>query len=131
SGNLAFSDIPHDISLMHNILHGLRPAIPSHVPMLIAKLIMKCWDARPNNRPTSEKVYDILRIWNNDVSNDSSTEIVIQIKECEETSNDLTKSVEYYYKTHPEAKYTSQFIEHTNYQLPLNALDYDEKHGIL
>ncbi|CAG8832133.1 7427_t:CDS:2, partial [Gigaspora rosea] len=38
---------------------------------------------------------------------------------------------EYYYKTHPEAKYTSQFIEYTNHQLPLNALDYDEKHEVL
>ncbi|RIB25610.1 kinase-like domain-containing protein, partial [Gigaspora rosea] len=58
SGKLAFSDIPHDIRLMHKILHGLRPAIPSHVPKLIAKLIMKCWDTRPNNRPTSEEIYD-------------------------------------------------------------------------
>ncbi|KAF0358076.1 kinase-like domain-containing protein [Gigaspora margarita] len=91
---------------------------------------MKCWDTRPNNRPTSEEIYDIIRIWNNDVLEDNSTEIVAQIKECEEISNNFSPE-EYYYKTHPEAKYTSQFIEYTNHRLPLNALDYDEKHEVL
>ncbi|CAG8616298.1 20596_t:CDS:2 [Dentiscutata erythropus] len=119
---------------MQNIFNGLRPAIPSHVPKLIAKLIMKCWDARPNNRPASEEIYDILRIWINDISKNSSTEIVAQIKECEETFNNLSKSdgltTAYYYKPYPEAKYTSKFIEYTIHQ-SVNALNYDKKHDVL
>ncbi|CAG8514168.1 15811_t:CDS:1 [Dentiscutata heterogama] len=119
---------------MQNIFHGLRPAIPSHVPKLIAKLIMKCWDARPNNRPASEEIYDILRIWINDISQDNSTEIVAQIKECEGTFNNISKSdgltTAYYYKPYPEAKYTSKFIEYTIHQ-PVDALNYDKKNDVL
>ncbi|CAG8578903.1 6816_t:CDS:2, partial [Cetraspora pellucida] len=65
---------------------------------------MKCWDARLNNRPTSEEIHDILRILNDDILKDNFTEI---------------------------EEYTSKYIEYTGHQLPINTLDYDEKLGVL
>ncbi|CAG8476381.1 22167_t:CDS:2 [Cetraspora pellucida] len=52
----------HDINLMNNVYKGLRPNIPTHVPKPIAELIVKCWDAKPENRPSSEKLFEIINL---------------------------------------------------------------------
>ncbi|RIA86221.1 kinase-like domain-containing protein, partial [Glomus cerebriforme] len=46
-------DIPHDpLFLTINICKGLRPKISEDTPKLLNDLIMKCWDAKAENRPT-------------------------------------------------------------------------------
>src|ERR1051325_5755652 len=47
-----YNDISHDHILAVKICKGLRPKISEDVPKLLADLIVKCWDAKPENRPT-------------------------------------------------------------------------------
>ncbi|CAG8487057.1 15377_t:CDS:2 [Racocetra fulgida] len=78
-----YHNAQHDIQLSRKIFHGLRPDIPNHVPELVAKLIIKCWDIRPDKRPTSKEIYDILNTWYNDILDDKPTEIVAQTKKAD------------------------------------------------
>ena len=58
-----YDDIPHDHILAVKICKGLRPEISDDAPKLIAGLIMKCWDAKAENRPTAKEVAQILDKW--------------------------------------------------------------------
>ncbi|KAG9292652.1 hypothetical protein G9A89_007024 [Geosiphon pyriformis] len=57
TGKPPFYDRTHDHPLIMDILNGARPKITSPlIPPCIAKIIEKCWDANPENRPTAEEV---------------------------------------------------------------------------
>ncbi|KAG9292314.1 hypothetical protein G9A89_009126 [Geosiphon pyriformis] len=61
TGKPPFHDRSHDHLLIMDIFNGARPEITSpFIPSSIAKLIEKCWDANPLNRPTAKEVYDKL-----------------------------------------------------------------------
>src|SRR5271170_4146216 len=51
SEEIPYNDIPHDHVLAIKICKGLRPKISKDSPKLLADLIMKCLDAKPENRP--------------------------------------------------------------------------------
>ena len=53
-------DISHDQNLAINICQGLRPEIFEDTPKLLADFIMKCWDAKAENRPSAKELYQIL-----------------------------------------------------------------------
>ena len=55
-----YPDIPHDKDLAMKICNGLRPKIPFHIPKLIIRTIMRCWDARVTHRPTFLELNDEL-----------------------------------------------------------------------
>ena len=78
-----YNDIPHDHVLAIKICKGLRPKISNDTPKLLADLIMKCWDAKPENRPTAKELHDILKEWGEESIYDESSEIYLQIEECE------------------------------------------------
>ncbi|RIA79293.1 kinase-like domain-containing protein [Glomus cerebriforme] len=50
-----FNNEPHDHYLTLDICSGKRPKIRNEKPKFLKKLIQKCWDALPENRPTSKK----------------------------------------------------------------------------
>jgi serine/threonine protein kinase len=56
-----FCDQPHDYYLALDICHGLRPKIKEDVPEFMVEVIQKCWDANPDNRPTSEEILKIFK----------------------------------------------------------------------
>ncbi|KAG9300659.1 hypothetical protein G9A89_023457 [Geosiphon pyriformis] len=61
TGKPPFHDYSHDQILIMAILNGQRPKITSPIiPPSIAKLIEKCWDPNPENRPTTREVYKRL-----------------------------------------------------------------------
>src|SRR5579862_5678559 len=76
-----YNDIPHDHLLAVKICKGLRPKISKDIPKLLADLIMKCWDVKPENRPSAKELYQILKRWNDEKWNYYS-EIYSQIEEC-------------------------------------------------
>ncbi|CAG8669689.1 10564_t:CDS:1, partial [Racocetra fulgida] len=51
---------------------GLRPKIPPDIPELVTQSIMRCWDAQPDERPTSEELHAILYEWQTDLRKDKS-----------------------------------------------------------
>jgi len=38
--------------LLSTILQGVRPQLPDDCPVRLKKLIVRCWETRPCNRPT-------------------------------------------------------------------------------
>src|SRR5207248_11087019 len=82
SGLPPYHDVSHDENLATKICHGLRPRFNIKVPQLIVRLIKRCLDANPLNRPTAKEVYDILLPWHNDCEDfDKQTELTKLIKE--------------------------------------------------
>ncbi|RIA96683.1 kinase-like domain-containing protein, partial [Glomus cerebriforme] len=51
SGQPPFIKYEHDYYFAMNIINGLRPRIISGTPNEYVKLMKKCWDANPENRP--------------------------------------------------------------------------------
>ena len=122
-----YNDIPHDHVLAIKICKGLRPKISKDTPKLLADLIMKCWDAKAENRPSAKELYQILNKWDNE-KRDKNSEIYSQIKECDKISESKfeNRSSEYRSKnlqTHPQAIYTSRLLNFKNLPEPVNSSD--------
>ncbi|CAG8583006.1 11046_t:CDS:2, partial [Dentiscutata heterogama] len=85
-GLLVYSDIPYNIQLSRDICFESKcPTIPPiYVPELVANLIIKCWDAQPERRPSSEQIYNEINAWNVDILDKKSTALVEQINRANE-----------------------------------------------
>ncbi|PKC60895.1 hypothetical protein RhiirA1_467378 [Rhizophagus irregularis] len=128
SEEIAFNDIPHDRTLAVKICKGLRPKITEDTPKLIADLIIKCWDAKAENRPAAKELFQLLRKYFDELNKEVS-EIYSQIKECEKikvnklknrTNENKSKNIQ----THPQAIYTSRLLNFKNLPEPVNSTDY-------
>ncbi|RGB28689.1 kinase-like domain-containing protein, partial [Rhizophagus diaphanus] len=54
TGKQPFANCAHDEFLVLNICNGIRPEInESEIPKCYSKLMKKCWDSNPNNRPSA------------------------------------------------------------------------------
>src|SRR5438046_3081137 len=106
------------------ICKGLRPKISEDTPKLLADLIMKCWDARVESRPSAKELDQILNKWNiecgdscygydiddsDDNKIDKNSEIYIQIEECRKIRKNkpVKNKPKTIYQTHPQAIYNS------------------------
>jgi serine/threonine protein kinase len=121
SEEIPYNDIPHDQILTVKICNGLRPKISEDTPKLIADLIMKCWDAKPENRPTAKELRQILKKWLYE-----NSVLYSQVKECEKirenklknkSNEDKSKN----FQTHPQAIYTSRLLNFKNLPEPVNS----------
>ncbi|RHZ82405.1 hypothetical protein Glove_109g41 [Diversispora epigaea] len=93
----SFGIVAYEIvtDLAMKICNGLRPKIPFHVPKLITRIIMCCWDARVTHRPTFKelyKLYNKLFKYYSDYYYEYN-EITIQIKKAEEFSTSTNASI--------------------------------------
>jgi serine/threonine protein kinase len=144
SEEIPYNNIPHDEFLVIKICKGLRPKISKDVPKLLADLVIKCWDAEIENRPTTKELYQTLKKWYDEVGSDSDnsddnednengadgqySEIYSQVKECNKIgkkkfknrSNEVkSKNIQ----THPQAIYTSRLLNFKNLPKPVNSSD--------
>ncbi|UZN99955.1 uncharacterized protein OCT59_001214 [Rhizophagus irregularis] len=149
SEEIPFNDIPHDEFLAIKICKGLRPTISKDIPKLLADLIIKCWDAKIKNRPTTKELYQLLKKWYVEIKvieysedskdgedgkniengdNNQNSEIYFQLKECDKirkekiknrSNEDKSKS----FQMHPQAIYTSRLLNFKNLPKPVNSLD--------
>ncbi|RHZ83698.1 hypothetical protein Glove_88g2 [Diversispora epigaea] len=126
-----YPDIPHDKDLAIKICNGLRPKIPFHIPKLITRTIMRCWDARVTHRPTFKELRNELWKYYLDYYNKDS-EIVIQIKKAEEfsanqESTNTSTTTPLNYQTHPQAVYTSRLLNYSNLPKPKNEENFEKE----
>ncbi|GET51297.1 kinase-like domain-containing protein [Rhizophagus irregularis DAOM 181602=DAOM 197198] len=71
SERIPYNDIPHDQFLVVKICKGFRPKISEDTPKLIVDLIIKCWDAKAENRPTTKELRQILEKYLDDVDDEA------------------------------------------------------------
>ncbi|RHZ74354.1 hypothetical protein Glove_225g59 [Diversispora epigaea] len=133
-----YPDIPHDKDLAIKICNGLRPKIPFHIPKLITRTIMRCWDARVTYRPTLKELEDELDKYRRDYNDylrgkNKDSEIVIQIKKAEEFSAESTNTTTtttttpLNYQTHPQAIYTSRLLNFSKLPKPKNEENFEKE----
>ncbi|EXX71116.1 uncharacterized protein OCT59_016967 [Rhizophagus irregularis] len=132
SEEIPYNDIPHDHFLVVKICKGFRPTISEDTPKLIVDLIIKCWDAKAENRPTAKELRQTFLKYGNDME-DENSEISYQIKECEKikenklknrTNENKSKNLQ----TYPQAIYTSRLLKFENLPEPVNSTDYSSSY---
>ena len=111
TGKKPFHDRPHSYCLISDILKGERPQITDDTPEFYAKLMKKCWDHNPENRPTAEEIYKCLE----EYYQDEITEKKEIIKLAEAKRQKIIKTDKFLsdtknYKHHPESVYTSRLL---------------------
>ncbi|RIA94329.1 kinase-like domain-containing protein [Glomus cerebriforme] len=129
SEEIPYNDIPHDDFLAIKICKGLRPNISQETPKLLSDLIIKCWDAKIENRPTTKELCQILKRWSNsDYSKDGKdgNEIYSQIENFDKISlkkfnNRTKKNNSKNIRTHPQAIYTSRLLNFKDLPKPVNS----------
>src|SRR5437588_3206215 len=114
TGKKPFHDRPHNHCLILDILKGERPQITDDTPEFYAKLMKKCWDHNPENRPTSREILDYFYEYNFSNS-DRTGEKKRAIELAEIKRQKIIKSEKFLldtknYKYHPESFYTSRLL---------------------
>src|SRR6266511_4332659 len=61
TGKKPFYNRSHNHRLMLDILEGKRPEITKDTPEFYADLMKRCWDPKPENRPTAKEIRRCLR----------------------------------------------------------------------
>ncbi|GBC08563.1 hypothetical protein RclHR1_08220001 [Rhizophagus clarus] len=121
SGVPPFNNRAHDFQLSISICKGERPGIIESTPQCYVDLMNKCWNEDPLERPSAEKVSDIIANWifcpfdkdnHKEISNDKiSEELKSNIMEFINApignNNLITES-------HPQAYYTSHLLDFTS-----------------
>ncbi|RHZ60342.1 hypothetical protein Glove_355g49 [Diversispora epigaea] len=130
-----FYDIPHDKDLALKICNGYRPEIPSHIaiPQLLVDIMKRCWDAKPERRPTIKELGVDFLNYTKYVKNEiKESEIYKQIEECNRLNltnpvdnNNTNRSTSY--DTHPSAIYTSRGFNFKNLPKPKNLNENNDK----
>src|SRR5438046_6228339 len=109
TGKKPFHDRPHNHILISDILKGERPQITDDTPEFYAKLMKRCWDHNPENRPTAWEIWDCLREYGLGDITEEKKEI---IESAEAKRQEIIKSDEFLsdtmnYRHHHESFYTS------------------------
>ncbi|CAI2163429.1 3780_t:CDS:2 [Funneliformis geosporum] len=63
SGKPPFYNRKHDSTLASDICNGLRPEFGNGTPEFYKNLAHRCMNANPDQRPTSNELYDIFEFW--------------------------------------------------------------------
>src|SRR4051812_43378754 len=108
TGKKPFHDRPHNCILISNILKGERPQITDDTPEFYAKLMRRCWNHNPKNRPTAREIQDHLNEYDRYNITEEKKGI---IKSAEVKRQEIINSEKYLldtknYKHHPKSCYT-------------------------
>ncbi|POG74994.1 kinase-like domain-containing protein [Rhizophagus irregularis DAOM 181602=DAOM 197198] len=117
-----FNNQPHDHFLALDICRGLRPNIREETPTSLKELIKKCWDANPENRPTSEEVFHTLSYHLNAYKSMPLKRLSYNFNE---STNNLLLKIQIDEK-HPKAIYTGRLLNFQNLPEPINCTNQQE-----
>src|SRR5438128_3409753 len=106
TGKKPFHDRPHNHILILDILKGERPQITDDTPEFYARLMKKCWDSNPENRPTAREIHEYFEMYQYrrdliHLAEAKRQSIIDSKKHLLDTKN---------YKHHPESCYTSRLL---------------------
>ena len=145
TGKKPFHDRSHNHILISDILKGERPQITDDTPEFYAKLMKRCWDHNPENRPTAKEINDCLCEYypNYNKITEEKEEI---IKSAEAKRQEIIKSGKFLsdtknYKHHPESFYTSRLLNESieqagsllnisSTEIQMNNNDSNNKNGL-
>src|SRR5688572_7584525 len=114
TGKPPYGNVPHDEKLALAICNGLRPRIAKGTPKCYIDLVNQCLDANPENRPSAIELYDVIWDWySNKVSEVGKEFLNADEIRPRESSFETT--------LHPQATYTSRFLNYTNLSKPINS----------
>ncbi|GBB94757.1 hypothetical protein RclHR1_02410003 [Rhizophagus clarus] len=117
-----YYNIPQNAFLAMKICEGQRPTISEDIPKLLANLIIKCWDAKIENRPITKELYQILKKWDEEKKNDN-TEIYFQIKESDKIRKKKFENKSRNIQINLQTTYSSRLLNFKNLPIPVNSLD--------
>ncbi|RIA99335.1 kinase-like domain-containing protein [Glomus cerebriforme] len=116
-----FNDEPHDHYLALDICRGKRPKIRDETPDSLKELIQKCWDAIPENRPSSKEVGDeVVKLYGRF---EELSELTYNFTPITKSTTKTTKTQ--LYETHTQAIYTSRLLNLSNLPEPVNCLNQE------
>src|SRR6185369_10421628 len=109
TGKKPFCNRPHDHHLILDILKGERSQITDDTPEFYADLMKRCWNYNPENRPTTEEIYNCLSKYDTHNITEEKQEIInlAETKRQEMINSDKFLSDSKNYEYHPESFYTS------------------------
>jgi serine/threonine protein kinase len=112
-----YNNIPHDHALAINICKGLRPNIFEYTLKSLVDLIVKCWDAKAENRLTAKELYqELKKLYSKRLNDPQIDEYNDKIK-LNRSSEKRTSNIQ----SHPQAIYTSRLLNFNNLPEPVNS----------
>ena len=111
TGKPPYGSVPHDEKLALAICNGLRPRVAKGTPQCYIDVVNQCLDANPENRPSANKLQNIIYNWL----------YGINAKEFIDTDNIIPQESSSETATNSEAIYTSRFMSFTNLSKPINS----------
>jgi serine/threonine protein kinase len=105
TGKQPFFNCAHDSYLALNICNGIRPEInEQEAPKFYIKLMKKCWNSNPNNRPNAIEIEELIELSLKDKN------IQMQIEKVEEYKKLNLLPIKNDKSTHSQAYYTSRLL---------------------
>jgi serine/threonine protein kinase len=117
SGKPPFYNKEHDISLVLEICNGLRPEFGEGTPEFYKKLAYRCMNANPNERPTTDELYDIFKFWYSSINGNAKGK---EIKEAFEAADKKIPTISILYEN-SNAVYVSRTLTFNNLPKPINS----------
>ncbi|RIB21292.1 kinase-like domain-containing protein [Gigaspora rosea] len=122
SGNPPFYNKAHDQGLVFDIFMGRRPQLPQEIPQHLKKLLFKCWDVNPNERPTMQQIHKKLDQWKHEIRDDPSSNIYKEFKLANEKwKRNSTTFKKLDLTIHEGAVYKSRILKFKSLPKPINA----------
>ncbi|RIA91709.1 kinase-like domain-containing protein [Glomus cerebriforme] len=118
-----FSDRAHDGYLALDICCGLRPKSEVYVPKPFIKLMNRCWNATPTNRPSAYELYETFQKWYWDLKDGKKNDVTEAFNAVDHDYSQLSSpaSSRPVTVTHPLAVYTSRLLSFPGLPEPVNA----------
>ncbi|GBB88499.1 hypothetical protein RclHR1_15000003 [Rhizophagus clarus] len=121
SGKPPFYNRKHDTILALEICNGLRPEFGKGTPEIYKKLAHRCMNANPNQRPTANELYEILKYWYNYSDNNKYGYKVEEVEAAFQEADKEIPNISISYEKDPDVIYSSRIFTFKNLSKPINS----------
>src|ERR1051325_4368348 len=115
----------NDTRLALEICNGLRPKFGKGTPEIYKKLAHRSMNANPNQRPTTDELFNILIFWYDSIDRKNDEEKFgykgKEIKAIFEEADKEILNISTSYEKDPDAVYTSRVFTFSNLPKPVNS----------